>query len=230
LPTATCCRPLATDASVLRYPLCGAPNTARETLSAFLAFPRHGVSPQKCSTRINVTGPRNSPRWRQRRPAPGPLPDNFLRALPNDVSMPRSLLRFAPQISKAPRAQCHLGTFLPCKLQKQPMNRGFCIPKWSKNLQAQQAARCGRFYLPPFCQHSAPLSRRRGQSPLAGTAVSQGTPPLSVVSAQGIGGVPPARASRPSAKSRRAVPLQRHCVGSKPRKARFPAKGNDPLF
>jgi hypothetical protein len=71
---------------------------------------------------------------------------------------PRNLLRFAPKISKAPEvfsaggAQCPLGTFLPCKLHrtegsKQPINRGFCIPKWSKNLQSeskihlQQAAR-----------------------------------------------------------------------------------------
>jgi predicted DNA-binding transcriptional regulator YafY len=31
-------------------------------------------------------------------------------------NLTRSLLRFAPKISKAPCAQCHLGTFLPCKL------------------------------------------------------------------------------------------------------------------
>jgi hypothetical protein len=48
-------------------------------------------------------------------------------------AQPRSLLRFAPKISKVPCAQCHSGTFLPCKLQKQPINHGSCIPKWSKN-------------------------------------------------------------------------------------------------
>jgi hypothetical protein len=59
------------------------------------------------------------------------------------------LLRFALQISKAPCAQCHLGAFLPCKLQKQPINRDFCIPKWSKNPQVQQAAKfCRRFLIP----------------------------------------------------------------------------------
>jgi hypothetical protein len=47
-----------------------------------------------------------------------------------------SLLRFAHKISKNRR----LGDFLPYKLPKQPMNRGFCGTKCRKNPQVQQAA------------------------------------------------------------------------------------------
>jgi hypothetical protein len=50
---------------------------------------------------------------------------------------PSSLLRFAHKTSKNRR----LGDFLPLKLRKQPINRGFCDTKWRKNLQVQQAAR-----------------------------------------------------------------------------------------
>jgi hypothetical protein len=47
------------------------------------------------------------------------------------------LSRFARKTPKNRR----LGDFLPCKLPKQPLNRGFCGTKWRKNLQVQQAAR-----------------------------------------------------------------------------------------
>jgi hypothetical protein len=53
---------------------------------------------------------------------------------------PSSLLRFARKISKN-RLQ---GDFLPHKLPKQPMNRGFHVfffEKRHENLQVQQAAR-----------------------------------------------------------------------------------------
>jgi biotin carboxylase len=50
-------------------------------------------------------------------------------------SPPRSLLHFVHKTSKNRLT----GDFLPCKLRKEPTNRGFCGTKYRKNLQVQQA-------------------------------------------------------------------------------------------
>jgi hypothetical protein len=65
----------------------------------------------------------------------------------------RSLLRFAHKTLKNRR----LGDFLPCKLRKEPDNRGFFAASSAKNPQAQQAART-----PKDAAFSSPWSEGSG--------------------------------------------------------------------
>jgi hypothetical protein len=60
-----------------------------------------------------------------------------IAVVPPPVYRIRSLLRFARKTPKNRR----LGDFLPCKLRKQPNNRGFFAASSAKNPQVQQAAR-----------------------------------------------------------------------------------------
>jgi hypothetical protein len=71
-----------------------------------------------------------------------------------------------------------LGDFLPCKLQKRPVNCGFYNPKWRKNLQVQQA---GGFLhrivgqCPGPAEFGTVLDRRRDTDMRHKTRTKQGT-------------------------------------------------------